>query len=330
MEIVIVGHGLAGAILAQNFIKKGVSVCVLDGNKPHAASKVSAGLINPLIGPKLNIPDDFADCMAENLAFFPEIEKASGETFLESIELFRVFTSLVQQKKWESLSSPYQVSYLSDGESKALGVDCPFGLGKTSAWILNTEKFLEYSRFVLRSKGFYIEKPFEPEDWTGKPVIFCEGFRVTQNPWFQYLPFAPAQGEVLTIQSSLKYNLSNGTWHLCNPLSGTAKIGSSWKHERLEDGPDEDAKSQIIHKLGFIPNIQNQKIMKHSCGVRSGTRDRHPILGRHPEHPNYYIFNGFGSRGCTTLVKSAHEFIRFFLDDIPLPLSKNLMRFAQK
>ena len=330
MEVVIVGHGLAGAILSHTLIKKGISVCVLEANKAHAASKVSAGLINPLIGPKLNIPHDFAECMEENLRFFPEIEKVSDQSFLESIDLLRVFTSLAQLEKWESITSPYQGDLIDEAKCRKLGVNCPFGLGKTSAWILNSEKFITYSRSVHTSEGNYIEKAFEPEEWVNHPVIFCEGFRVTQNRWFQFLPFAPAQGEVLTVQSSLRHHLSNGTWHLCDPKSATAKIGSSWKYDELDGGPDEKAKNEIIQKLSFIPNIHGKKILEHNCGVRSGTRDRQPIIGRHPDYPNYYIFNGFGSRGCTTIVQSAREFVSFFLDDLPLPESKNLMRFVRR
>ena len=329
MEVVIVGHGLAGAILSHTLIKKGISVCVLEANKAHAASKVSAGLINPLIGPKLNIPHDFAECMEENLRFFPEIEKVSGQTFFEPIDLLRVFTSLAQLEKWESLSSSYQADLMDEAKCRKLGVNCPFGLGQTSAWMLNSEKFITYSRIVHTSEGNYIEKAFEPEEWVNHSVIFCEGFRVTQNRWFQFLPFAPAQGEVLTIQSSLRHHLSNGTWHLFDSKSANAKIGSSWKYDELDGGPDEKAKNEIIHKLSFIPDIDGKKILEHNCGVRSGTRDRQPIIGRHPDYPNYYIFNGFGSRGCTTIVKSAREFVSFFLDDLPLPESKNLMRFVQ-
>jgi glycine oxidase len=328
MEVVIVGHGLAGAILSHTLMKRGISACVLEANKAHAASKVSAGLINPLIGPKLNIPHDFTECMEENLRFFPEIEKVCGESFLDPIDLLRVFTSFAQLEKWGSISSPYQLDLLDEAKCRELGVDCPFGLGKTSAWILNSEKFITYSRSVLTSKGSYIEKVFEPEEWVNHPVIFCEGFRVTQNRWFQFLPFAPAQGDVLTVQSSLRHHLSNGNWHLFDLKSATARIGSSWKYENLEEGPDENAKLEIIKKLCFVPNIHHQKILEHNSGVRSGTRDRQPIIGRHPDYPNYYIFNGFGSRGCTTLVKSAREFVRFFLEDIPLPESKNLMRFV--
>ena len=73
--ILIVGHGLAGAILAHSLIECGRNVRVIDSNSPHSATQVSAGLINPFIGPKLNMPTDFDRCMDANLSFCKIIEK---------------------------------------------------------------------------------------------------------------------------------------------------------------------------------------------------------------------------------------------------------------
>ena len=59
-KIIIVGHGLAGSMLAHTLLRRGVKVTVLDAKMAHSASQVSVGLINPFIGPKFNIPEDFS------------------------------------------------------------------------------------------------------------------------------------------------------------------------------------------------------------------------------------------------------------------------------
>ena len=51
-EFLIVGHGLAGAVLAHQLLNRDQKVTVMDGNLAHSASGVSVGLVNPLIGPK--------------------------------------------------------------------------------------------------------------------------------------------------------------------------------------------------------------------------------------------------------------------------------------
>ena len=68
-SLLIVGHGLAGAFLAQTFIDRGKQVDVMDGNFPYHSSKVAAGLVNPLIGPKLNPPDQIKKCLLAIQAF---------------------------------------------------------------------------------------------------------------------------------------------------------------------------------------------------------------------------------------------------------------------
>ena len=54
--IFIVGRGLAGALLTHSLIDEGFKVYCTDAAIDHSASRVAAGLINPFIGPKLNIP----------------------------------------------------------------------------------------------------------------------------------------------------------------------------------------------------------------------------------------------------------------------------------
>ena len=120
---------------------------------------------------------------------------------------------------------------------------------------------------------------------------------------------------------------ANGTWHMPDGNKGLARVGSTWRHEDLESGPSQRARDEIFKRLQFIPSLQNASINSHLSGVRSGTKDRNPIIGRHPKIKNYYLFNGFGSRGCSTIPLAAHEFANFITQGIPLPQHKNLSRF---
>jgi flavin-dependent dehydrogenase len=81
-KFLIVGHGLAGAVLAHTLIKKKQDVSVMDTNLGHSASSVSVGLVNPLIGPKLNLPKKMIECLQINQKFFAHYEKKLGSKFL--------------------------------------------------------------------------------------------------------------------------------------------------------------------------------------------------------------------------------------------------------
>jgi len=300
---------------------------VLDAKMAHAASQVSVGLINPFIGPKFNIPEDFSSCMNQNFEFFNNIEKNISNKYLQPIELYRVFQNSNQQEKWKLLSQTYRGSQLSSQDCQKLGFYAPLGAGITKAWKLKVKKFLSFSENHLASLSSFREEVFKPTKWKDETIIFCDGYRSTQNEWFGQLPFHPAQGDVLKVESPLRLNLSNGSWHLpCQPTH-TSRIGSNWKHQDIESGPTEEAKREILKKISYLPNTKTSKVLVHSSGVRSGTIDRQPIIGRHPYKKNYYLFNGFGSRGCTTIAKNAEHIADFLLSGKPLPSQVDLARF---
>ncbi len=325
-KIVIVGHGLAGSVLAHTLLQHGLEVVVLDAALPHSATEVSAGLINPFIGPKLNVPDEFSTCMEENQKFFKKMENESGEKFLESIDLHRIFQSAEQGKKWNLSADAFRKGNLSVAESLNMGIASRFGAGITKAWQLKPLRFIEFSRKLLSSRGNYFVELFDPEKWRDYRVIFCDGYRASRNQWFKHLPFSPAQGEVLKIQSPYNFNASNGIWHLAEK-KGSAQIGSTWNHQDIEAGPTDQAVEEILGKIDFLPKLNGDGIIGHKSGVRSATIDRNPILGSHPEIKNYFIFNGFGSRGCTTIALCAKELKDFLIQGDKIPAHKDLLRF---
>ena len=60
VDFIIVGQGLAGTLLAHDLLEKGHSVYIIDKPLIASASKVAAGLINP-VGMKRCIPSWQAD-----------------------------------------------------------------------------------------------------------------------------------------------------------------------------------------------------------------------------------------------------------------------------
>jgi glycine/D-amino acid oxidase-like deaminating enzyme len=327
-KFVIVGHGLAGAVLSQALDEMEQELVVLEAGMADSASRVSAGLINPFIGPKLNIPEDFSLCMDENQNFFKKREEKYGQKFLEPIELYRIFSLCKQKERWCETNDLYRKKTLTGYECSQIGVHALFGAGKSNAWKLRSLDFIKHSKTLFQSKGRYLIEEFDPYKWKNWQVIFCDGFRGVQNQWFKYLPFAPAQGDVITIKTNLNLNLSNGTWHLTENKGDLARIGSTWKHTDIESGPTLEARKEIFRKIDYLPKIKEKQIVSHLSGVRSSTLDRQPFLGTHPEIKNYHIFNGFGSRGCTTIALSARQLAFHLTQGIPLPDKKDIRRFS--
>ena len=55
-------------------------------------------------------------------------------------------------------------------------------------------------------------------------------------------------------------------------------------------------KKELLEKLETFLKC-DFKIVDHVAGIRPTVVDRRPLVGRHPEHQNMYVLNGFGSRG---------------------------------
>lgn len=328
--VLVVGHGLAGAILAQSLLMRGIMVHCVDAGIKHSASSVAAGLINPFIGPKLNVPEQFNECMKANLAFFQNWEIEVGEKLFHSEHLLRVFTSEKQVSRWKELSesSAYALSFLDERELDQNGISGKWGAGKTQAYRLHIQRFLALSKERLISMNCWQNgNDIDIKDKSVSAIIFAEGFNVIENPFFNWLPFAPAQGEILELCGPVLPSASNGTW-LIPSADNNYLTGSTWKHSDLKSGPTLEGKNEIYRNLNFVP-IEIFKEINHFSGIRSGTKDRNPILGQHPEHKNLFIFNGFGSRGSTTIMSNAKRLINLLELEIELPEKVSLKRFME-
>ena len=331
-EFIIIGHGLAGAVLAHRLLGLGRKVQVIDTELPHSASAVSVGLVNPLIGPKLNPPEKIFECLKENDLFFPPYELAWNKSFYSPLALHRIFTSEKQKNRWLELKQDSKFKgfigdYLTKEKCKRLEIIAPFGAGITrQAFQLDVASFLTASRKYLESIGAWGSSSWEEHEWTEKnKIVFCEGFRVQDNQLFNHLPFSPARGETLEIKKSNDLPISNGSWYL--PYgSDRAIIGSTWDHKNLYCGPTAQGEKEILRKCDFISFQINQIEMKQS-GVRSGTRDRSPIMGEHKKVKNRFLFNGFGSRGTSTIPYYSKWMANLLLKNKPLPQEVNLSRF---
>ena len=74
-DILIVGQGLAGSLLALELEKRKKNVMIIDNNPSVSSSKVAAGLYNPITGSKM-IKTWLADELFPNLSkYYQDLEK---------------------------------------------------------------------------------------------------------------------------------------------------------------------------------------------------------------------------------------------------------------
>ena len=311
-DFIIVGQGLAGTLLAHDLIEAHKSVLIIDANLKASASRVAAGLINP-ISMKRCIEAMPSYYLTKCLDRFLDLEKKLDSSFLKLKPLLRLFDSIETNNKWidkynnegmsiyiKELLSKNSFSFLNDSFSSAL---------VETAGQLDIKIFLDVSRsyfskfyHLLDEKfdfSFFNDSKISYKNYSADTIVFCEGFRVMDNPYFNYLPIAPTKGEVMTIKiPSLEYFdkvISKGVYII--PLGNYLyTVGATYNRTDFTDKLTKEGQAFLNKRIKDILNV-DYEVINSIAGVRPTVKDRKPLIGMHPKNPNIGIFNGLGARG---------------------------------
>ena len=311
-DFIIVGQGLAGTLLAHDLIEANKSVLIIDANLKASASRVAAGLINP-ISMKRCIEAMPSYYLTKCLDRFLYLEKKLDSRFLKLKPLLRLFDSIETNNKWKDkynnegmsiyikeLLSKNSFSFLNDSFSSAL---------VETAGHLDIKSFLDVSRsyfskfhHLLNEKfdfSFFNDSKISYKNYSADTIVFCEGFRVMDNPYFNYLPITPTKGEVMTIKiPSLEYFdkvISKGVYII--PLGNYLyTVGATYNRTDFTDKLTNEGQAFLNKRIKDILNV-DYEVINSIAGVRPTVKDRKPLIGMHPKNPNIGIFNGLGARG---------------------------------
>jgi len=89
-KIQLIGHGLAGAILAETLSEAGFRIQVTDDGGP-ASSRVAAGLYTPLTGRRMIPSWELDQALPRVRQFYPDLEKTLGLSFHHTLDTIRIF-----------------------------------------------------------------------------------------------------------------------------------------------------------------------------------------------------------------------------------------------
>ncbi|HEY9114353.1 MAG TPA: FAD-binding oxidoreductase [Bacteroidales bacterium] len=343
-DYLIVGQGIAGSLLAYFLVKRNKSFLVVDEVHTGSASRIAAGIFNPITGRrfvKTWMADEIFPFAEET---YRELELFLGKKVFHQMNVIRKFGGQAEYREWElKCTLPSYQAYLEDTLAKKNTSGDDFGLVeiKNSGW-LDVQTFTDSFRSRLLEEKILLETEFDGldlvfenenilwKDFTFSKVIFCEGYRVLDNPFFKQLPFTHAKGEILTIRAKklkLEKILSKGIFIL--PIGNHLfKVGSTYDWNDLDEKPTEQGKKELAEKLEKI--IGNKfEIVSHRAGIRPTVIDRRPILGFHPVFSNLGILNGMGTKGISLAPFFANHFVEFLLDNKPLMPEVDLRRFMK-
>jgi len=311
VDYLIVGQGLAGSLIAYKLASNGHSILVVDQQHKRCASKIAAGIINPITGHRWNLTERFFDYLEYALELYREIEKDLNCKLIHPIKQVRLVKNAGQAEYLQRrLTDTDSASLINPCQYQALK-DQGFGCAQIqhSYW-LDIQTLLQSTLNWLKTDNAHLNECFNYEaletntngfvyhNIKAKRVIFCEGFQAMQNPWLSELPFKAAKGSVLTVttENQRQSMLNWGNWFLPT-TDGKAKLGSTYEWHKLDDTINTDDAEKLTASATKFTNL-NFKVIDHQTGIRPSTKQRKPFVGPLSNLNNAYCLNGLGSKGC--------------------------------
>ncbi|WP_066624717.1 NAD(P)/FAD-dependent oxidoreductase [Rufibacter roseus] len=344
-DYLVVGHGLAGAILTCFLENSGKTVVVYDVPKSNAASRVAAGLINPVAGKRFAKSWQIDAFLPVATQFYQALEKQYGEQLFFQKPILKLFSTPEEQNTWMGKSADtswqeyVETTHLhlppSENVSQELGglLIKKGGYVALRSFLSLREKDLA-ARNVLRSQPFDISQlqmvphGVQYQDVQARKIIFCEGAQGAENPYFNWLPFSLNKGEILDIKVpdfKAEYIYNKAVYVV--PLGGEKyRVGATYNWRDLTEEISEESKEELSGKIKEILK-KPFDITEQYVGIRPAVRDRKPLIGVHPELSQVAIFNGMGSKGVLMAPLLAQQLIAALEEDKPLWAEANIARY---
>lgn len=345
-DFLIVGQGLAGSLLAMALLDAGKRVLMLDDGWRGASSLAASGVINPVSGQRLAKDPELEHLLPAALETYKALGKRFGASLIQSKALLRLVQSAdeLERLKMRRLDTSYQALLGPWVSPEALPPEVKAPLGgfyQQQVYLVDVALLLRLVRDFLQEQGLLIQEAFEPESLAFGPaglrygphqasaLVFCEGYRVGDNPWFAALPWQPAKGQslVLEIPADLPDAILSAGKGLIPLGKGRYRLGSTYERDWQDDRPTTAARDELLAGLaGLLHKPPEYLVLEQASGIRPAAAGSRPLIGRHPGLPSLHLFNGFGSKGVLLIPGYARDFAQALCQPGPLPSHLDLSR----
>lgn len=339
-DYLIIGQGIAGTMLSWYLLQAGKKVIVADDAKPNSASRVAAGIINPVSGRRFE-PAWMYDRIypvAKN-AYQQLSELLQVPVFTER-QLWTVFPSAQMRDAFLKKTTGNEYTELPAALKYEAFLDQPYGAAVVHGATVNLRSLLPAYRRYLQAQEALEETHLDvnaleisPEkvtykDITADKIIFCDGVGTTALPFFKEIKFLPNKGEVLLVKipgletaDIIKKGIT-----LVPQENGLFWAGSSFVWDYEDDGPTAKQREVLEKSLGQLLKTPYE-VVEQLSAVRPSGNDRRPIVGFHPAFPAIGLFNGLGTKGCSLAPFMAAHFRDVLVADAPLMPEIDVRRY---
>ena len=346
VDYIIVGLGLAGTSFAEQLLAGNKSFVVFDDDSQQS-SVVAGGLYNPVILKRFTKVWRAHEQLKKAKPFYARLESKLDMRFDYKVPVYRRFASVEEQNLWfDASDKPLLEDFLSTKiiQKDHSCIEATYGYGEVlGTGRIDTESLVKAYTKYLNSRGLLIREKFnyellelsenyiEYKDLKAKHIVFCDGFGLKKNPFFNYLPLNGTKGELLTIHApALKINFVLKSSVFLIPIGEDLyRVGATYEWHDKTNEVTEKARQELLSKMETFIKC-DYKVVDQKAGIRPTVTDRRPLVGQHPEYKNLYILNGMGSRGVMIAPDASEQLYQFITHQSELDEDMNIRRFDKK
>lgn len=317
---VVIGAGVIGCATAYELARQGVEVTLLDRGMAGAESSwAGGGILFPLL------PWDYGEPVTALTEF-------SRQCYPGWIENLRLQTGIDP----ECLVSGMRVLPPYDTD-KALAWCAAHGLrvGKEGDALLLPEvaqvrnpRLMQALGRAMELMGVSIVEHAEVAGFkfagsrvvgveTSRGVYTADNYIVAAGAWSGVLlgdlapktPIWPVRGQMLLFKVApglLPHILLQDGVYLIPRMDGHILVGSTLEDVGFDKGVTEAARESLLSRaVAMFPPLSRANLVRHWAGLRPGSPDNVPVIGRHPEIENLYLNAGHFRYGVTMAPASA-------------------------
>lgn len=310
-DVLIVGQGLAGSLVASAMEDRGYTFLVYDEIRPYSASQYAAGLINPITGRRFVKSWQYDLLEPVFKSTYAALGTKFNTTFIRD-QTIRLYLSSVKEEN-DLLSQAVRYGYdhliqrcdrpdvvtkknFVQYDLKAYQVDIIHLISLLRTHWLTGNQLIE-SAFNYNELAAYHDA-WMYQGNVFRAIIFCEGAAVKDNPFYPDLPILPNKGQMLWVEINLPEPIALKHEVMLISHNQIGWVGATYEWDFDSPMPTPKGLEELKSKLDRFINVP-YRVISHHAGIRPTTQDRRPIMVKHPGLSNMWVINGLGTKGTS-------------------------------
>ncbi len=341
VDAIIIGQGVAGTLMAYKLWKEQRSFVVIDDDQAYS-SRIASGIINPVTGRRFVKSWRIEELLALADEIYPALSQLLDIPVYKPIQISRKLSHHQELETWEIRADDpaYQVLY-PDIQTLGNGEDAEHYGQISQARLVFANLLIETFRNWLSEQRCLVHEQFDYQQlrvgqilqyksFSAAHIVFCEGWKIRSNPFFNTLPIIPTKGERLLIstQLALPHEVLKDELYLLSLGHRTYWVGPTNEWNAADD---QASKAKLDQMSTFLDARQiSYKVLDHAAAFRPAAHDRRPVVGTHPIYQNLHVINGLGTKGFSLAPYCAKALYEHIFRQKTLDSEMDWRRFMRK